>query len=62
MPHTHGFAHLLERQVTAPVQWEASALKLLEMGVTEVVEMGPGKTLAALLRRIDDRFRGSLPR
>jgi len=43
---------LLFRQVTAPVRWEASVQRLAEMGVTRAVEVGPGKVLAGLVRRI----------
>ncbi len=44
---------LLVRQVVAPVRWEESMRYLLEQGYTEFYEVGPGRTLRALLRRID---------
>lgn len=43
----------LIRQVTAPVQWERSMRGLLERGVTHFVEVGPGRVLAGLLKRIE---------
>ncbi len=43
----------LVRQVTAPVRWEQSMRKLIELGVDMFVEVGPGKVLAGLMRRID---------
>ncbi|MGH9476538.1 MAG: ACP S-malonyltransferase [Terriglobales bacterium] len=43
----------LIRQVTAPVQWERSMRGLLEKGVTHFVEVGPGRVLGGLLRRIE---------
>ncbi|HUX68292.1 MAG TPA: ACP S-malonyltransferase [Terriglobales bacterium] len=43
----------LIRQVTAPVQWERSMRELLARGVTHFVEVGPGRVLAGLLRRVD---------
>jgi len=43
---------LLFRQVTAPVRWEETMLRLAEMGVDRAVEVGPGKVLAGLARRI----------
>lgn len=43
----------LIRQVTAPVQWERSMRELLRRGVTHFIEVGPGRVLAGLLRRID---------
>lgn len=43
----------LIRQVTAPVQWERSMRELLRRGVTHFVEVGPGRVLSGLMRRID---------
>lgn len=43
---------LLVRQVTAPVRWEESVLQLERMGVTRAIEVGPGKVLSGLVRRI----------
>jgi len=47
---------LLVRQVTAPVRWEESVKTLAELGVTKAFEVGPGKVLAGLVRRIDRRI------
>jgi [acyl-carrier-protein] S-malonyltransferase len=44
---------LLVDQVTAPVRWQESVEALIQMGVEVVVEVGPGKILSALMRRID---------
>lgn len=44
---------LLVRQVISPVRWEDSIRWLLEQGITEFTEVGPGKVLAGLLKRID---------
>jgi malonyl CoA-acyl carrier protein transacylase len=46
-------ADLLTRQITAPVQWEKSVRKMVEMGVQEFLEIGCGKTLTSLIRRIE---------
>jgi [acyl-carrier-protein] S-malonyltransferase len=43
----------LIRQVTLPVRWLDSVREMIEQGVTAVVEVGPGKVLAGLLRQID---------
>ena len=43
---------LLVQQVTAPVRWEESMQKLQGLGCTTTVEVGPGKVLAGLLKRI----------
>lgn len=44
---------LLVRQVVNPVKWEDSIRRLLAEGVAEFTEIGPGKVLAGLLKRID---------
>lgn len=44
---------LLIKQVTEPVQWESSVRKLLAEGVETFYEIGPGKVLKGLLKRID---------
>ena len=45
-------AETLVRQVTAPVRWEDGVLRLAKEGVTVAVEVGPGKVLSGLIRRI----------
>ncbi|MGE5247713.1 MAG: ACP S-malonyltransferase [Verrucomicrobiota bacterium] len=46
-------AELLVRQVTAPVRWEESVRAMRAMGVAAFLEVGPGKVLSGLVRRID---------
>ena len=43
---------LLLRQVTAPVRWVECVQALERAGVTRVYELGPGKVLCGLVRRI----------
>ena len=43
---------LLVQQVTAPVRWEESMRKLHSLDCTTAIEVGPGKVLAGLLKRI----------
>jgi [acyl-carrier-protein] S-malonyltransferase len=43
---------LLFRQVTAPVRWEETVQRLAELGVDRAIEVGPGKVLAGLVRRV----------
>jgi [acyl-carrier-protein] S-malonyltransferase len=44
---------LLVEQVTAPVRWRECVLAMKEAGVDAVVELGAGKVLAGLVKRID---------
>ncbi|MEO1689540.1 MAG: ACP S-malonyltransferase, partial [Pseudomonadota bacterium] len=44
---------LLVEQVTGAVRWRESVQWMAAQGVTEIVEIGAGKTLAGLARRID---------
>jgi [acyl-carrier-protein] S-malonyltransferase len=43
---------LLVHQVDGPVRWEESVRRMVEHGVTHAVEIGPGKVLAGLVKRI----------
>lgn len=43
---------LLVAQVDGPVRWEASVKRMVAAGVTHALEIGPGKVLAGLLKRI----------
>lgn len=45
---------LLVRQVTATVRWRESVLFMGTSGVNEALELGAGKVLTGLVRRIDD--------
>jgi [acyl-carrier-protein] S-malonyltransferase len=44
---------LLVQQVTGMVRWRESVLKLKELGVTKIIEVGAGNVLCGLIRRID---------
>lgn len=44
---------LLVAQVSAPVRWDASIRYMLDSGVNNFIEIGPGKVLCGLIRRIE---------
>lgn len=46
-------APLLVRQVSEGVCWQEDVKRMLDMGVEVFVEIGPGKTLAGFMKRID---------
>ncbi|MGI6129007.1 MAG: ACP S-malonyltransferase [bacterium] len=48
---------LLVRQVSSPVMWEDSILKLIADGIDVFIEVGPGKALNGFLKRIDRQVR-----
>lgn len=53
-PHTDPaeITPLLVRQVLSPVRWEETLRGLMAAGVTKFVEIGPGRVLAGLLKRV----------
>ena len=48
---------LLVRQVTAPVRWEESMQRVQALGCEGAVELGAGRVLSGLFKRIDRQFR-----
>jgi [acyl-carrier-protein] S-malonyltransferase len=44
---------LLVQQVTGMVRWRESVIWMKEQGITDMVELGAGKVLSGLIRRID---------
>jgi [acyl-carrier-protein] S-malonyltransferase len=47
----------LIRQVSSPVRWEESVRHLAAQGVDQFVEVGPGKVLSGLVRKVVDSAR-----
>lgn len=48
----------LVRQAANPVRWVETIEKMAGMGITHIVECGPGKVLAALVKRINGALTG----
>lgn len=59
VPVTRGgeVRELLVRQVTGAVRWEASIRHLRELGVDTFIELGTGKVLSGIIKRIDKEAR-----
>ena len=49
----------LRRQIPNPVRWEESIRRLQALGVERFLEVGPGRVLTALLRKIDRSLKGA---
>jgi len=43
----------MKNQIMLPVKWVDVVMKMKREGVTAVVEIGPGRTLCNLIKRID---------
>ncbi|MBE9536982.1 MAG: ACP S-malonyltransferase [Proteobacteria bacterium] len=52
-PSTDAVADLLVRQLSSPVKWDDSVRQLKKEGVSLAIEVGPGKVLSGLVKRID---------
>jgi [acyl-carrier-protein] S-malonyltransferase len=54
-PHTEPaeISQLLVRQVLSPVRWEETLRGLLAAGVEKFYEVGPGRVLAGLMKRVN---------
>lgn len=49
----------LIRQVSSPVRWSSSVQRMVRQGISRFLEVGPGKVLTGLLRRIDRSVSGT---
>ena len=50
---------LLVKQIESRVRWRESVLLMIEKGVTQFIEIGPGKVLSGLVKRIDKNVKVS---
>ena len=46
------FGEVLVRQLKSPVRWSECVRSLLELGVTDFVEVGPGRALRGMLKEL----------
>ena len=58
LPHDdpEDIRRLMVRQIINPVRWEDSMRYLLAQGFDQFYEVGPGRSLRGLLRRIDRKL------
>jgi len=50
---------LLVKQIESRVRWRESVLLMISKGVTQFIEIGPGKVLSGLIKRIDKNVKVS---
>jgi [acyl-carrier-protein] S-malonyltransferase len=58
-PDAAGMRDALAKQAASPVRWTQTIRHFAAHGVTHVVECGPGRVLANLVTRIDDKLEAS---
>jgi [acyl-carrier-protein] S-malonyltransferase len=49
--------NLLSLQLTSPVRWEEIVRNMINDGINEFIELGPGKVLQGLIKRIDNNVK-----
>lgn len=52
-PYSGNYKELITRQVESPVQWQKTVENLIDLGVDTFIEVGVGKTLAGLIKKIN---------
>lgn len=52
-PYADDYKALITAQVESPVQWQKTVENLIEQGVDTFIEVGVGKTLAGLIKKIN---------
>ena len=53
IPNTNALKDLLVKQIESRVRWRESAQLMINKGTSQFIEIGPGKVLSGLIRRID---------
>lgn len=52
-PYTDDVTELLSKQICSPVRWENIIRNMIDDGVDIFIEIGPGKTLTNMIKKID---------
>jgi len=50
---------LLVKQIESRVRWRESVKLMIDKGITQFIEIGPGKVLSGLVKRIDKNVKVS---
>jgi len=53
MSNSNELKNLLVKQIESRVRWRESVLLMIKKGITQFIEIGPGKVLSSLVKRID---------
>lgn len=53
LPYGENAAELLSRQICSPVKWEQTIRNMIADGIDTFVEIGPGRTLTNMIKKID---------
>lgn len=53
LPYGGDAAELLSKQICSPVMWEKLIRNMIADGIDEFIEIGPGKTLTNMIKKID---------
>lgn len=54
-PYGADGAQLLSKQIASPVQWEQTIRNMIADSIDTFVEIGPGRTLTNMIKKIDNR-------
>jgi [acyl-carrier-protein] S-malonyltransferase len=57
--NTNELKDLLVKQIESRVRWRESVTRMIEKGVNQFIEIGPGKVLSGLVKRIDKNVKVS---
>lgn len=53
-PYTNDIALLLSQQICSSVKWEETICNMIACGIDTFIEIGPGKTLSNMIRKINN--------
>ena len=57
--NTEELKNLLVQQIESRVRWRESILLMVNKGINQFIEIGPGKVLSGLIKRIDKNVKVS---